>query len=261
MRSQFLLEPDQRELLVDLAEAARNVPKTERGPFFVAYASQCSSIIHPGLLGPRKELNPSDLEILSQNGLLVVIRRGQGGYVEVFDVTPLGFQYYEEIKRQMGQPVQRIEATLLTYLDASRFQAAYPKAYAKWVQAESLLWQADVPVQLTTIGHLCREAMQEFADALGVKYDPANVSSGKAQTVARIKAVLEARANSLGDTERKFLEALRVYWGTVSDLVQRQEHDSQKEGASLVFEDGRRLVFQTAVVMFEIDQALSRQAK
>lgn len=48
------------------------------------------------------------------------------------------------------------------------------------------------------------------------------------------------------------LDALVVYWGTVSDLIQRQEHGAQKEGEALRWEDGRRVVFQTAVVMFEI---------
>ena len=47
-----------------------------------------------------------------------------------------------------------------------------------------------------------------------------------------------------------------TYWGTVSDLVQRQEHGAQREGKQLVWEDARRVVFQTANVMFEIDRSL-----
>jgi hypothetical protein len=48
-----------------------------------------------------------------------------------------------------------------------------------------------------------------------------------------------------------------VYWGTVNDLIQRQEHGAQREGGALAWEDGRRVVFQTAIVMFEIDRSLS----
>jgi hypothetical protein len=70
--------------------------------------------------------------------------------------------------------------------------------------------------------------------------------------------VLDLQAKQLGTTEKPFLDALLGYWGTVSDLIQRQEHGGQKEGQSLVWEDGRRVVFQTAVVMFEIDRSLSR---
>lgn len=52
------------------------------------------------------------------------------------------------------------------------------------------------------------------------------------------------------------LDALLVYWGAVNDLIQRQEHGATKEGEALRWEDGRQVVFQTAVVMFEIARAI-----
>jgi hypothetical protein len=52
------------------------------------------------------------------------------------------------------------------------------------------------------------------------------------------------------------LDALLAYWGTTSDLAQRQEHGAQKEGEVLTWEDSRRLVFHTAIVMVEIDRTL-----
>lgn len=55
------------------------------------------------------------------------------------------------------------------------------------------------------------------------------------------------------------MEALLAYWGTVSDLVQRQEHGGQKEGEPLEWEDARRAVLHTAVVMFEVDRVLTRK--
>jgi hypothetical protein len=69
--------------------------------------------------------------------------------------------------------------------------------------------------------------------------------------------VLDQHRPRVGTTAAPFLVALLAYWGTVSDLVQRQEHGAQKEGGPLVWEDGRRVVFQTAIVMFEVDRALS----
>lgn len=121
-----------------------------------------------------------------------------------------------------------------------------------------MLWGNDSQNQLTMIGHLCREAMQKFATALVDQYQLSNVDKDKAHTVARLKAVLNIQANQLGKTEKPFLDVILIYWGTVSDLVQRQEHDSLKEGIQLVWEDGRRIVFQTLLVMFEIDKSLSR---
>ena len=44
----------------------------------------------------------------------------------------------------------------------------------------------------------------------------------------------------------------------MSDLAQKQEHGGQKEGEPLVWEDTRRIVFQTILVMFEIDKSLSK---
>ena len=52
----------------------------------------------------------------------------------------------------------------------------------------------------------------------------------------------------VGERDRAFLDALLTYWGTVSDLVQRQEHGAKKEGEPLMWEDARRVVFQTAIV-------------
>jgi hypothetical protein len=72
--------------------------------------------------------------------------------------------------------------------------------------------------------------------------------------VDRIRAVLSTRERSAA--HQAFLTALLSYWGTVSDLVQRQEHGAQKEGEPLTWEDARRVVFQTAVVMFEIARAV-----
>lgn len=90
--------------------------------------------------------------------------------------------------------------------------------------------------------------MQEFATALVDKFRPSDVASDKAHVVARIKAVLEEKKKRLGSTGKQFLDALVAYWGAVSDLVQRQEHGAQKEGSSLTWEDGRRVVFQTAMI-------------
>jgi hypothetical protein len=100
--------------------------------------------------------------------------------------------------------------------------------------------------------------MQEFATVLVDLYKPDDVEKDVSKTVRRIMAVLKQRANMLGETERSFLEALLGFWRTVSDMVQRQEHGSKKENNPLVWEDGRRIVFQTAIVMYEIDSSLSR---
>ncbi len=44
------------------------------------------------------------------------------------------------------------------------------------------------------------------------------------------------------------------YWGTVSDLAQRQEHAAEREGEALTADDARRVVWYSALVMYELDR-------
>ena len=81
-------------------------------------------------------------------------------------------------------------------------------------------------------------------------------SSDPAHTANRLRAVIDAHRGGLGEARSQLLDALIVYWGEVIDLLQRQEHGGQNEGEPLAWEDGRRAVFQTAVVMYEIDRTL-----
>jgi hypothetical protein len=252
--SSVLLEQEQEELLKTLVEASRNVPRDQREDFHLMMDADGSSIMHPGLRGRELRVNKGDVDILDAEGLLIVTHSGRWGFS--FVVTPWGASLYAELQHRSGAPTQQVEETLRRYLDSDAFQSSYPEAYRKWASAAELLWNSDSQQQLTTIGHLCREAMQEFATALVNRRQPTGVDTDKAHDVARIRSVLGQHASTLGTTAAPFLDALLVYWGTLSDLVQRQEHGAQKEGRPLVWEDGRRVVFQTANVMFEIDRTL-----
>lgn len=252
------LEQEQEDLLSELVEAWRRVPREHRFEFraFGTMENALYIIVHPGLGSRELRALPTEIKILADMGL-VKLRYDQGRDL-AFAVTQKGFEYYEYLKHRTGEPIQTVEKEIRVYLDNDHFRRNYSNAYSKWIEAATLLWRDDSDQRLTTIGHLCREAMQEFATALVERYRPPNVDSDKKHDVARIRAVLQLRADRLGDKERRFLEALVTYWRTVSDLVQRQEHGAQKEGEPLAWEDGRRVVFQAIVVMFEVDRALSR---
>lgn len=250
----ILLEPEQKELLIAMVEAHRNVPKEKRQGFLFVDSPEGSIIIHLGSPNLKISAYIGNLEVLSNAELLQ--RRSAS---QIFDVTPLGFKYYEYLILSLGQPVQQVEKKIINYLDADHFRKRYAKAFEKWTSANEKLWSTDSEKQLTEIGHLCREAMQEFVTVLVDHLKPPQVNPDKARTVARLKALMEIKTNQLGTTLTPFLKALIDYWGTVSDLVQRQEHASLKEGKPLVWEDGRRVVFQTAIVMFELDEAMLRK--
>lgn len=118
------------------------------------------------------------------------------------------------------------------------------------------MWSADSQSRLTTIGHLCREAIQEFAEALVETYKPEGAPPAKNKTKGRLQTTIRALKPRLGETQAALLEALVAYWSSVSDIVQKQEHGTANEDRPLSWEDARRCVFHTGVVMFEIDRAL-----
>lgn len=248
----ILLEPEQEELLFSIVEAVRNTPREERQKFVVVRVDSGDFLRHPGMKKGENKIYYGDVEELERQRLLAIEFKSRG--TPNFDVTSLGFRYYEHLKRKKGEAVQRVETTIREYLNSTEFRVKYPEAFAKWSSAEDLLWQTDTQQQLTTIGHLCREALQGFITTLVERYQPSDGNTDKTKTVARLKAVLGAA--QLGTTKKAYLEALLAYWGTVNDLIQRQEHGAYKEGEQLVWEDARCVVFQTMITMFEIDKTL-----
>jgi hypothetical protein len=204
-----LLEKEQEELLCILVEAARNVSRERRHKFWAADVDQSyqSVIKHGGLPNGQGHAYLGDIETLGHVGLLVMTNVDRG--LVQFDITPLGFRYYAYLKQRDGQPIQRIEAQSRSYLNSELFQRKYPRAYQKWANAEALLWSSDSEKQLTTVGHLCRESLQEFASALVDQFQPTDVDPDKAHTVARIRAVLDMLAARPGITKN---HSLRHSW-------------------------------------------------
>lgn len=251
------LEPEQTELLNAVVEAARNIPRNERQKFLVVEKMVGTSIVHPALPGGSLNVYKGDIDVLINLGLLLPTYGSSNTLF--FDVSPYGFQFYEALKEKSGHPMQRVEQQAKDFIDSHEFRRKHPLAYDKWAKAEAMLWSSDSESQFTTIGHLCREALQEFVEALMIQYQLAGNEPDKSHTVSRLRAIMNSKKASLGETWTAFLDALLAYWGTLNDLVQKQEHGSLKEGKPLIWEDGRRVVFHTAVVMSEISRVLSKE--
>lgn len=249
------LEPELEHLLGVLVEASRSVPRERRRKFLIAEGGQ-TSVLHPGLRGGSMDVYEGDIDALGREDFLAFSVASRGS--RTFDVTRQGLAHYEQMKLRAGKPVQQVESEVRQFLDGHEFQRRYRVAYERWREAADLLWSSDSHQELTKIGHLCREAIQEFAVALVEKFQPPNAPTDPAKDIARIDAVIEIRKRRLGEKEAEFLFALVNYWAKMSALAQRQTHGAQKEGEPLTWEDARRLVFQAAVVMFEVDRSLSR---
>lgn len=246
------LEREQVDLLLELIDAALTVDRSER-KFYLSRTDGPDALHGPG--GARTVLG-EDIYDLIDAGMLR--RRGSwvGGDVE-FTIAPEAFAFAEQ--EGALRPMQRVEESVVRYLDEAEFKTRYPSAYQRWQEAANLLWGDSSADELTTIGHKTREAVQEFATALVDHAMVEEVDADPAHTVARLRSVIDANRGQLGDARHHLLDALLVYWGEVNDLLQRQEHGGQKEGEPLSWEDGRRAVFQTAVVMYEIDRTIAGQ--
>jgi len=249
----ILLEPEQENLLTILVETMRSTPPEERRKILADRSSAGTSLLHPGLRGRDVKPYMGDIETLAHERLISITYGSRGS--PNIDVTPLGFRYYEYRHARSGESIQRMDSEVKTHLAASDFKARHPASYEKWMSAEQKLWSADSTRELTVIGHLCREAMQHFVNELLQDGSTPEIDPDPAHVVARVRSILHTAPRMEGKSEQAFVEALISYWGALSDLVQRQEHGAQKEGLRLTWRDARRVVFHTAITMFEIDAA------
>jgi hypothetical protein len=248
------------DLLVVLADAHRGVDVSRRGEFYWLFTIGSDvrpQVVHHGLPGGRIHAVFGDIEELARAGLLHLRPKDRGS--GSFGLTNAGLRAAADYARRGAESMEAPEVIAHRYLEAEAFATRYPSARTKWLAADALLRSSAAESQLSMIGHLCREAFQEFAGALCQYVGVADVPADPGKTVARVKACIDARKASVGDKIAEFLEALFVYWGRVSDLAQRQEHGGTKEGRALTLEDGRRVVFHTAITMYELDRALARQ--
>ncbi|MBI1816642.1 MAG: hypothetical protein HYR72_16820 [Deltaproteobacteria bacterium] len=171
----------------------------------------------------------------------------------MFVLCPAGLRFYEEIKLAQGEPIQRTENLVRSYLNTEQFRSTYPDAYEKWQCAEMKLWGDDSERNLTTIGHLCREAMQEFAGVLVRQMGLESAHPERTKTINRVLAVFDATASS--KTDRVLLESLIGYWRATNEVVQRQEHGG-KETEPLTWDHARLSVFHTLLIMYEVDRVV-----
>lgn len=248
------LEPDQLDLLIRLVEDEQAVNRESRNPFVLAQSLQRSRILGNN---SQWDVYRGDLEALADAGLL---RRGFSSKgTPNYTLTPRAKKAYAELKKRTPDRLRHIEDEVQRYLTSGDAFWRYNDAFATWRRAEEALWVVDL--EPTEIGHRCREAMQKFAQALADRVRPEpreELPNDPQKTVARVRACLDALRSQLGEGTHAWLDALLVYWGTVSDLVQRQEHGAGKEGHGLHFEDARRVVFHTAIVMYELAKAEER---
>jgi hypothetical protein len=251
------MQKEHVDLLCLLVEAARNVPKKE--PFYAfepPLGATSGEVLHNGIPGRTLPVYLGDVQDLASLGLITIRHLDTRGGFD-FDVSPAGFGAYEQLRTETSERVEQVSETMRSFVESPLFRARYPSAFERWLAAEKALWSADTDARVTEIGHLCREAMQYFADALVAGVLNGDVDADPTHTVARVRSILNHRKPKPSERVVAFLDSLLSYWGCVHDLVQRQEHGALKEGEKLTWEDARRVVFQTLIIMYEVDRTVT----
>jgi hypothetical protein len=252
------VEPEQLELLSRMVEADRRLPRDQRMPFH-AYAVLSGGanefLSHPGLESGSIPALRSDLMALAEAGYVRISSTGRSSSFNV-DIRPIGYRRHAELLGGVADAVEDVQNQPRRHLDGEGFKKRYPKAHTKWSSANDALWAEDAHQNLTRIGHDCTEALQEFATTLVEIHRPPSVESNPGRYIKRLDAVIDLHKAKVGEKRSDLLHALVNYWVKASALAERQEHGVGKAGDELTWDDARRVVFHTAIVMFEIDSAL-----
>jgi hypothetical protein len=155
-------------------------------------------------------------------------------------------------KAHRAQTHSRLLEHLMPAVEEAEFETRYREAFETW-EAAAGKFHLDPVREARRIGEDCRDALNSFADAAlrarGVE------TPTDAGTVTKLRTLLGI-AGEKSEKVAKHHQALIDYWGTVSDLDQRQAHKARREAEKLTREDARRAVLYTLLVMLEVDRAL-----
>ena len=162
---------------------------------------------------------------------------------------------------------ERIADYLRAYLADERFRSTHPLAYGRWLVAWEMLWCADSRAKVISIAWRARDAMDAFSTSLLERCVPLAMDphwpdllagdSTRPDPLDGLASVTDAYRDELGAQRSELLGGLLEHWGALLQSVRRHEQRSQAPGERLHWEDGRRLVLFTALVMVEIDRSFA----
>jgi hypothetical protein len=97
------LEPEQIDILGEIVQAHRSVPREQRDEFLVIHTSTGTVVLHSGLRDWSLQVARSDLEVLVDVGLLRP-RYGDRGLLAGLVVLPNALDFYDALQRSAGDP-------------------------------------------------------------------------------------------------------------------------------------------------------------
>jgi hypothetical protein len=247
------LEPRQLQLLQEMLQSLDAMP--EGGERYLLLNWTDGFLTSRDSSFTRRNVR-EDVEELERVGLVAMT--GRAGITGRVTVRPQARAF---LRDHRVPPLSQLELAPIGYLQTATFQRRYPQVYEQWAEAREALSDSTEERVKGDVGMACREAMILFAQALAERFVLAERLEDREKDVWRIRAALGYVREKMGEKERAFLDGLISYWEGVTGLVQRQRHARGKQGAPVSLEDAQRLVLHSAVVMYEVDQAIARAVR
>jgi hypothetical protein len=200
--------------------------------------------------GHDLQVERSDLEQLAGKSYLHA-RTGPGGLLSV-SVTAEGYAYYEAHQGE-HHPAEQLAARVREYVDTTA-AAAYPEAAVRLHEAAKELWAARRDADVTPVGFKCREALQCFAQTYYTRFYPRATAEplAKEKTGDLVSKVVRHLQQERGETDTFFDDALYQFWRRLIDLNQKVVHNVTTPARPLTWEDGRRVVLYSYLVIGEL---------
>ena len=152
------------------------------------------------------------------------------------------------------QDFENVEDYLRAYLADERFKSTYLRASELWSHAASTLYREGSKGEVLVAARKAREAMREFASALAEPHEPSSPDSTTAEA-DHLSSLIDAYRPRFGDSRCDLLQSLFQYWRVLDGVANGHGRDSRGGGEPLRWEDGRRIVVLTALVMVEVDRS------
>jgi hypothetical protein len=161
----------------------------------------------------------------------------------------------------------RIEDYLRRYLEHERFMSVHPLACGRWIVAWEMLWCADSRAKVIAVGRRAGDAMRAFSFSMHERCMPLAMdshwpdvladASQRPEPLDSLASITDAYGEQLGAGRSQLLQELFEPWRALGEKLQRHEQGSQPPDERLRWEDGRRLVLFTALVMVEFDRSFA----
>jgi len=151
------------------------------------------------------------------------------------------------LARRVGKKIGLVKSALTEFC---------PPAFEELEEAERSLRTGEDENDWSRVGHQCRVALQDFAEAAYQRWyasapqEPLSL----AKTVTKLRAVLGCLKSGVSVSQRELISAMLE---PVANIVEKTEHRSAKEGEPLTERDAERCFVMTALLLDEAFELFS----